>query len=102
MKLADIDRMTGYSEGFGPLAQCLQWLDTLTRSPAVAWSQAQRDAAQKTLADARQLMNGDLLDMARKAAGLDDGVVYVSQFQTEDGGERVDLSRALDERRGGV
>jgi hypothetical protein len=81
MRVADIDRAEGYSEGFGPLAQCVQWLDTLTRSPSVTWTPGQREAAERAVRDARQLLGADVLNMAR---------------------ETLDLSRAMDERRGSL
>lgn len=56
MKLATLDRHPDYSQGLGPLGTCLQWLDTLLKSPAVTWEPAQHEHAAKALRDARELM----------------------------------------------
>jgi hypothetical protein len=106
MNLADVDRMVGYSEGFGPIAQSLQWLDTLIRSPSVNWAPGQREAAQRALRDARRVLYSDLLDAARAALAASPQAVIpnvdtaIQGLVTHDGGERIDLTRALDQRRG--
>lgn len=94
MNIADIDRMVGYSEGFGPIAQALQWLDTLTRAPSVQWSPGQREAAVNVLRDARRVLYSDLIDAAREALGAPSAHVpnvdtTVQGLTTADGGERV-------------
>lgn len=64
MKLCQLDRAAGYSDGLGPLGHCLQWLDTLTKSAAVQWSPDQLAAAQQALGDAREVMATDVLTLA--------------------------------------
>lgn len=63
MKLSDLN-------GAGPLLQCLQWLDTLTRSAIVTWHPGQREAARHDLDKARELLDADLLTLAHRDAVL--------------------------------
>lgn len=63
MKLAQLDRHNDYSLGAGPLALAVQTLDTLTRSPRITWEPSQHAAACKVVADARRLLESDVLNV---------------------------------------
>lgn len=65
MKLATLDR---HPSGSAPLALCLLWLDTLTRSPAVTWAPGQLAAAQQAVAEARELYGTDVATLAGRAS----------------------------------
>jgi hypothetical protein len=64
VKLSDLDRVAALP-GVQPIADALQWLDTLTKSPRVTWEAGQLAAARAALLTARELMGADVLALAR-------------------------------------
>lgn len=106
MKLFQLDQHPDYSMGVGPLALCVQTLDTLTRSPAVTWDPSQRAAACKVVADARKLLEADVLTLAgqvhpRPGVTLGDGFEppkfdkYAEPPMPPGHGERLDAALQL-------
>ncbi len=63
MKLSNLDRVAGMP-GVHPLADALQWLDTLTKAPRVSWNPDQLAAARAALLAAREVMAADVLTLA--------------------------------------
>lgn len=67
MKLCNLDRPANaqdYSPALGPIGMCLQMLDTLLRSPQIAWDLGQRQAIEEALRDAWAVMMTDALTLA--------------------------------------
>lgn len=67
MKVEQLDLADGYANGAGPLALCLQRLQTLLHCPGVEWAPEQRAAATRDLAAARDLLGADVLQLAARA-----------------------------------
>jgi hypothetical protein len=61
VKLANLDR---HPSGNFPLQLVVRWLETATKSPASTWNPGQLAAAQEAIAQARELLETDVLTLA--------------------------------------